>query len=212
MTASHLFRSFSEGCSNSVPSAYDLNQILAIRLSTSAALRGVVLGHASSTPLCLAPLLRREHRGVGRRRRYQHCREAIVFQVEFLVGVSELIDRGAALGHQELEAADLVLVAFHGGAQTHDRNLQFGASARRGGSIRRNFLRASARDVVPFFMGRLRSRCAGPEGFPWKSPPPPPKFRRQVELDPPSQLCTYFPERVLFSLMGLKGWSLLRSA
>jgi len=88
-----------------------------------------VLGHASSTPLCLAPLLRREHRGVGRRRRYQHCREAIVFQVEFLVGVSELIDRGAALGHQELEAADLVLVAFHGGAQTHDRNLQFGASA-----------------------------------------------------------------------------------
>src|SRR5262249_47702758 len=46
---------------------------------------------------------------------------------------------------------------------------------------------------------RLRSRCAGPEDFLGSRHPHPQKFRRQVELDPPSQICGLFPERVPFS-------------
>jgi hypothetical protein len=65
----------------------------------------------------------------GRRRRYQHCREAIIFQSEFLIGVSEGVNSFIALGYQAFECMDLVFAAFHSGAQTHDRNLQFGASA-----------------------------------------------------------------------------------
>jgi hypothetical protein len=49
--------------------------------------------------------------------------------VELLVCVVESVDCGAALGYQAFERMDLVFAAFDSGAQTHDRNLQFGASA-----------------------------------------------------------------------------------
>ena len=71
-----------------------------------------ILGHAF--------LLRRQHCGVGRWWRYEHCCEAIIFEVEFLISVSGGVDSLVALAHQELEPFDPAVTDLHLGAQAAD--------------------------------------------------------------------------------------------